>query len=671
MIPSYTARELEGMNRSQEFRVQAHFKHKNTSSTSLEGMERPVRSFKSFVQTAPPHPTETDKALPLTSAPWNRVNSDVERTPTPPSADLPLASRERSSSIPTWDAPAEWYNDGASCKSTHTTPSPPPTSAPRTFSQLLPEPSPNLLDMVEPTAWLTPTSPLASRLLPIYERASTNLDLGPPGSPPRSPLPAPPPFKTRFIENILPPEHRSTDSSPGRKAFATDCAHELSRSGSNKEKAYASLGLDSPFPNNSQELETNQRGRKRADRQYLRGKKLHALYKGSPLVDDSWEDEDMDDKTRKLSFSQDYHDLLADQYQEMNVRVQEALSTGGVQQVHGAQLTESIRSGISIDHENIPRPLSWRKGSGRSTPRSQSQDRNGEQLSSPRKKSKHTRMSSLIPHRLGSSESSQEELSKRTPGSDAEKLQDNEFRFSRFFPSTRPMKFGKKQRKTEIAKAPSAPSSSPQPSPPIHLPGGLAVARTHSPSPVPQSDILSDKSPTSTHTRRSSQFGSDYSPTASNPRSSYNSNNSPFTANIPIAMRSAYRTSGGSSYSHRSSAYHPITFLPPPPPPPPPIMPSSPPRSPLVSPEMLNRLRDEKRIAEHRHIPNFFEKAKEARRRRLTGARQDKLKRSIKVLGPTDPGVAQAGYVKSEDMFERRDSDLEGSLPGYMIGRSA
>ncbi|KAF2442263.1 hypothetical protein P171DRAFT_445993 [Karstenula rhodostoma CBS 690.94] len=680
MIPSYTARERRGMNRSQEGHMRVHFKQRDISSSSLEGMERPVRSFEAFVQTSPPNPSETDKALPLTPAPWNRAKSDGERIPTPPSAGLPLASREINSSIASWRAPSEWYNESASSKPTHSTPSPsltPPTSAPRTFSPLLPEPFPGLLRMAKTTAWLNPVSPPASRLLPIYERTNASPDLDPPRCPPRSPLPATPPLNNRYIGKILPPEHRRAKS-PSKDLAATDRVQELSRSGPNNEKAYASLGLGSPLPNNSYESELNQRGRKRADRQYLREKKLRALYKGSPLHDDSWEDEDMDDKTRELSFSQDYHDILADQYQEMNVRAQEVLSTGGVQQVHEAQLAEPTRNALPNERDVIPRPLSWRKSSGLSTPRSLSFDGNGEPIPSPWNKSRHKRISSFISHRLGSLESNKEGLSKkerrpseskRTPDPDEVKAQDDDLRISRFLPSTRPIKFGKKHRNIGVVKAPSVPSPPSQPNRLIRLPGGHAVMRTHSPSPVPKSDI----SPTSTHTCENSQCGSEYSPTTSNPRSSYYGNNSPSTANIPITMRSAYCTSGGSSSSHRSSSGHQIAqeATPPPPPPPPPIVPYSPPQSPPRSPETLNRLRDENNNAEHRYRPNFLEKAKEARRRRLTEARQDKLKKSIKVLGPTDPGVVQAGYVKSETRFQRSTSDLKGRLPGYLMGGSA
>ncbi|KAL1603939.1 hypothetical protein SLS60_005531 [Paraconiothyrium brasiliense] len=672
------------MNGSQEGHMRAHFRQRNISSASLEGMERPVRSFKSFVQTAPPNPTDTDKALPLTPAPWDRADSDRARTPTPPSADFPPLSRERISRTASWKAPAEWYDDSPSGRSTHT-PSPvltPVTSAPRFFSPLLPEPSPPLYGMAESTTWPTSSSPPpVNRLLPIYERRGDSPDYGPPGTPPRTPLPATPPSDNRYIENILPPELGRANSPRSREVVGANArVQAIFRSESTKEKAYASLGLELPSKLS--------RDGKRPDREYLRGKKIRALQKGNPLADDSWEDEDMDDMTRALSFSQDYHDLLADQYQELSVRKEEVLNSGGAQQVYEAQIyearfVESMHSIPPQDREVVPTPLTWRKSPAPSTPRSHSRDGATEQPSSPGQKSKHKRLSSLFNHHIGTYDSSREDLSKkerrpsksnRNHETQGDKAPEDDLRFSKFFPSNKPIKLGKKQKKTTAAKAPSASSSPPQPSPMFRLPGGLAVVRNHSPSPSPRSDVLSDKSPTSTHTRGSSQNGSDYSHTTSNACSPYQSNESPTTTNMPIAMQSAYRTSGGSSYSHHSNTGHPLVLeaSPPPPPPPPLVLSSSLPLSPPLSPETLNRNRSQEKDAEHhRYKPNFIEKAREARRRRLTEARQDRLKRSIKVLGPTDPGVAQAGYVKSEERFAQCESDLEGRLPGYMAGGPA
>ena len=56
--------------------------------------------------------------------------------------------------------------------------------------------------------------------------------------------------------------------------------------------------------------------------------------------------------------------------------------------------------------------------------------------------------------------------------------------------------------------------------------------------------------------------------------------------------------------------------------------------------------------------PSLIERMQEARRRRTKAHRQEKLKQSIRVLGPTDPSVVE-GYVKQED-------GSGGRLPGYL-----
>lgn len=679
------------MNGRQASHMRTPFKQRNISSTSLEGMERPVRSFRAFVQTAPPNPTETDKALPtlpINSESWNQLSDTIK--PTTPLEGIVHTAAGKPSGMASWRAPAEWYNDSPSVSGKSTpsvTPSlPSPATTPRGFSPLLPEPSPGALGIVEPTAWLFPGSPLTGQLLPIYEGGAS--DLSSPGRPPNTPLPATPPPKPLSKDKKLPPPHRRTHSSPSRRKAHTHVrVQALSRAGSNasrKEKAFASLGLDSP-PSSDQE------GRTRADQGYLRGKKLRALYKGSPLVDDSWEDEDMDDKTRELSYSQDYHDLLADQYQEMSVRKEEVLNSGGLQQVYEqqvyeAQFVESMQKIPPKDRDIVPRPLSWRKSPVPSSRRSHSHEGDRENIESAGQKSRHRRLSSFMPHhRSGGHEVKKAETpprerrfskTKRT-NSDSDNAHNDELRISKFFSSSLPLRFGRKtQNKIAAAKAPTTSASPSPPSHLIRLPGGLALVRTRSPSSIVKSDIfksdiVSDKSPISTYTRRSSLYGSDCSRTTSDPRSSCNSQQSPSsTSTVPIAMRSAYRTSRGSLYSDRSTTgQQPARDAPIPPPPPPAIGRFSPPLSPFLSQETLDssRSHDEYVAGDHGYLPNLIEKARQARKRRVMEARQDKLKRSIKVLGPTDPGIAQAGYVRSKSRYERNGGEREVRLPGYMV----
>lgn len=681
--PCVAARDPKGTTRSQ---MRTLFEG-NNSSISLEGMERPVRSFKSFIKTTPPHPNDTDKSLPslpLTPAPWDTTNSGRAQDSIVPSAER--SKLDRIPSEGSWRAPAEWYDEGASGKSEHLRA--PPVSAPRSFAPLIPEPSPGLTEMeAEPTAWITPGTPPINRLLPLYERAAGSPDLGPPGTPPTLPLPATPPTRDRFIENTLPPESRRAHSSPSRRAvddeLRTQALSRADSDASTKEKAFASLGLDSS--------DFSDRGRKRTDRTYLRRKKLQALNKGSPLADDSWEDEDMDDKTRELSFSQDYHDLLADQYQEMSSQSQEALNSGDPHKEHVTQSGASKSRPLPRDHDLIPRPLSWQKSSGQTTPRSQSLDQDLDETSSSEPKSRHKRLSALLAHHFGALDITKDPTTKpsrrhskptHAPTSSPPRAPSDDLRFSKFFPSSRPLKFGNKHKRTPPTKSPPASPPPSQPSPLIRLPGGLAVIRTHSPSPSPARKPTPhrEKTPPSPPTRTSSHYESDFSHPTSDHRSSYNSHASHSPATVAPTMRSAYRTSIGSSYSHGSSAgVHrpgmktgsPPLAPPPPPPPPsaaaasaavqsvPPV--GSPAHSPPRSPGEGASVRGPEK-AEGRYTPRFIEKAMEARKRRGKEARQERLKRSIKVLGPTDPGVVQGGYVRGRKGSGEGDSDVEGRV---------
>ncbi|KAJ4287258.1 hypothetical protein N0V90_012656 [Kalmusia sp. IMI 367209] len=459
-------------------------------------------------------------------------------------------------------------------------------------------------------------------------------------------------------------------------------------------KAFASLGIDLPQQKDSISenkyfgSETSLPERTRPDRYHLREKKHRALNKGSPLDNDSWEDEDMDDKTRELSFSQDYHDLLADQYQEMNVQAEEVLSSGGAHQVYEAQFEELRPKVPPKDHHARSLPFSRQNCSGQSTPRSQSSDRATEQSSGSGQKNRHKRISSWVPHRLSvaprrtaHTESSWDEYSDRehrkldqTPDSEVDEVPTDDLPFSMFFPPSLAIKFGfKHKKKTPAPKAPPLTASPSQATTPLmRLPGGFAVVR-RTPSSAPKSDAISDKSPSSEHARGSSQLGSDYSPrTNSDHRSSFASRQSQSPVAPGMAIRNTFRTSGGSSYSQQSSSSHPLaqemsqpTSSPTLPPAPLPPTSSSPP----LSPDAWNSLksRDGGEHRHHRYKPNFIEKAREARKRHNKEARQDRLKKSIKVLGPTDPRVV-SGYVKPERRISEGDSDLEGRLPGYMIG---
>jgi hypothetical protein len=113
-----------------ENQVRFPFLQGNKSSTSLEGMERPVRSFKSFIKTVPsnPSPPHSNKPLPPTPSPSKEIPSPLFSATTPPSP------AHASSSNP-WQAPTAWFNSSSSERNS---PQVSPTLKSRLYSPLLP-----------------------------------------------------------------------------------------------------------------------------------------------------------------------------------------------------------------------------------------------------------------------------------------------------------------------------------------------------------------------------------------------------------------------------------------------------------------------------------------------------------------------------------------------------
>jgi hypothetical protein len=694
--------------------MQPPFAQVETPSPSPVGMERPVRSFKSFIRTVPPNPTATQKPLPLTPSPiLDFPFSQRNSTPSPP------ASLTGSSGATSWKPPADWYESLVT----------PPIPSRRILSPLLPELSPAARAM-EQNSSLSNSPPPSAQLWSIHELPNENTNLGPPRSPPRSPLPTPPTSARKLNEAHLFLNREGDNDSPSaiNKYFLdTNLRHNtpspansvhtsITSDASTKEKAFASLGIDSPTqqtaipgdgPYGAESILSVKSPR--TDRRYLRGKRLRVLNKGSPLVDDNWEDTEMDEKTRQLSFSQDYHDLLADQYQETHIRAEEVAGSRGIYQVHKAQYDEPKSTLPLKDYELVPRPLSWNKGSGNSVPRlpSRNPSRNYSQNSSRNttpdtymepssdllQGKVHKRIASWVPHRLSVASRrqslpheiddsfrqkpkplAQRKLSEPVPS----KVTRDDLRFSRFFPSSKPLNFGRKNKQAkhpEGAKTPFQFTPRKSSTPLLRLPGGLAVVR-HSRSPVAKFDAASVKfpSPVSDHAPGGYKPTSQYSPLSNlDNRSSFHSRSSHSPAVSDIPVRNNSRTSRVSAYSHHygnSSPIHPLsreatrgTFMTPIPPPPP--HPSLSPFTPPLSPEAWKRFNPPSEY-EDRHLKSgLIEKAKQARRKHSRDVRQERLKKSIRVVGPTDPGVLP-GHIREEvpvnfDGEPRR-------LPGYMVG---
>ncbi|KAF2013331.1 hypothetical protein BU24DRAFT_493851 [Aaosphaeria arxii CBS 175.79] len=707
------------------------FKQINLSTSSLEGMERPVRSFKSFIKTVPPNPEQprNDKPLPPTPSPSQEFV--VASQPLTPTLEFP----KRSASDASWKAPAEWFNSTPEIAKTY--PGTPPLPGGRTLSPVIPEPlfeaGEGFMEFL--TTQTSPSSPQVSRLLPIYERSF--VDLGPPGSPPRTPLPLPPKPTTNLVPLPIPPITSTSmvdlkpytvptpavrpDSEIGTDA-ASDHPSPLqdtrvdgsSSSGgsavsdeSTKEKAFSSLGLD-PSVGHAMDDYREHHDHDRPDRRYMRGRKLRALNKGNPLSDDSWEDPDLDEKARQLSFSQDYHDLLVDQYQELNVRPEEVLrqapNDNSSFMVAGAGLDPKPRP---LDQGLMPRPLSWQKSSNDSTPRCVSLNGNATTVTtggdSANKRYRISgKLSVWIPQRLSvgnrsrqckdeTGSAKKQKTPKESKVIDANSFkaipyghtQENTSRDSRFsiLPQNKPLLFGRKNRSSKSSDGsqerglgePSPTTRSPRHmplKPMVRLPGGFAVVRTP-PDPRPRSkhasliDLSSSvrERPISEAFPESSSvstYSESFLPAPSEHRMSQISQRSVLTESRGLAAtaaaRNKLRVSMASSQSRRSSgSNHPlaneITHR---------TNTSS--LSPISTKSTWTQSSGDS--ASVRQKPGIFDKAMQARRRRSRELRQKRLKNSIKVLGPTDPHVV-SGYIR--DSGQINNIDEGGRRPGYLV----
>ncbi|KAF2266037.1 hypothetical protein CC78DRAFT_163518 [Lojkania enalia] len=701
-----TAHDSEDMNGSQRSQMRSPFKQHNTSSSSLEGMERPVRSFKSFIRAVPPNPSpSSSKPLPPTP---------TKSTLSPPTAITPPASPRRMSSVASWKAPAEWYNDSVSGKDSLPVQ---PMPSNRTYSLLLPEPSPDPADNMMEVRLGQPTStpPQQSRLLPIYERK--NLELEPPRSPPKSALPLLPKSLGKSNAGDVPLQYLPGNTTPpvhspspvqklaqigSRADSPAGSAHSYTSHASTKEKAYASLGIGSPREQARPEQEYFQGSYSSGHdpeqyiQQNLRGRKLLAINRGHALSDDTWEDTEMDEKLRQLSFSQDYHALLANQYQEMRIKPA-VLISGPPYESKAPEMSKEVHH-LHDNNKLVPPPLMWTK-SPNGTSRSAFRD----DMSPPKSEEsrKSNRITSWVPKRLSVApqlgmpkEPRKESLPKKKPrsqldsikalGTKTVKKSQHDLRFSQFFPPSKSLRFRRRSviettsSKEGDPKGKQKEGSSPrnsfiqQNSKMLRVPGtGLAIIRTN-PSPIPKSEPSSPTNRSAAPPRPSTSPHSGYigspehqvSPVSglSDLCSSHNSSQS---ASKPPRSTNKSRRSKESS----SSMEPPQTSG---------FLPKSSETSILesTSKSISKWRRNSHGFWQPFHITSdldhdsddddeqkagLIDRAKEARRKHSEEMRKEKLKKSIRVLGPTDPSVA-ASYVQQETYGEDNKR-----LPGFMV----
>ena len=250
-------------------------------------MDRTVGSFKSFIRTVPPNPSTLSDVSPLTPG---------SQTLYPLIMPSPLKQLDTDVNFTPWIAPTEWDSIPPA--------QPVPVSATRECSPLIPEPSPSIGSIrTESWSWSAETSdfkPAPLRPVRQYSDPASN----------------------------QPTRELSRSSSHGKAldtlispTFSTPCADVIYQTSndSRRAKAYVSLGIMWPRETKTgceYWSATPDEDSTTRISPALRGKKLPPLYRASPLLDDECEDEELSDKLLLLGFSQDYHGVLADQYYE-------------------------------------------------------------------------------------------------------------------------------------------------------------------------------------------------------------------------------------------------------------------------------------------------------------------------------------------------------------------
>jgi hypothetical protein len=623
---------------------------------SLRGMEKPVQSFKSFIRTAPPHPGPlSNKPLPPTPI----LPPGLPGTK-PPSLDS--GSSERSASTSLWKAPSEWDEPSTPNSSDQ----PVTNSSARTYTPIIPEPSPGSIDGEIPNPWpLNRVITQQSCLEPIDEQADwTSLSSSDhlshlsssrvliPESERNSPMPSSNGKVERSLNTRIHPDmYNMTPVSPSDISLRTSNL-------STKQKAFASLGIEFPvIEQYPQEQRFGQSIHPQAGDDHQFNSSTNG--KGSLLVESeshglggiSNDDSDMTERLQQLSVSQDYHNVLADQYHESHVHDIPLLT----KKVKGGAPKQSHKNG-----ELVPVPLTWRKDPNSASPispRSKIPEDGKRPLDS---RKRYRKLANWVPFhqpmhihkrsnadedRSRSASDSAIPVRREIPESEVDRLLRKENSMSGLIPQVRGFASNMKRTMnpdidmtdkptltTHSYPKPSA-STSPtlrQTTSLLRLPGGLALVRE---SPTPSS--TPPPPPPSQSSTNLLKISSPIPAPKSSLPTSFPDVNAP-----PLSRRP-------------SSLYNQPTGTPVAP-----IKPLS-----FSTPTQLDRADSPTDPDTHKRI-RILDRARDARdawKRHQRDAKHEKLKQSIRVLGPTDPGVA-AAYVR------RRGKGGAGEVrvPGYM-----
>lgn len=674
-------------------------------STSLKGMERPVRSFKSFIRTAPTRlDIEKQKPLPPTPAsPGSPLTDDSSSTTVPTSPD-------GSPSLTSWKPPTEWEWDNPSppCQPIKTTSLFPA----RTYSPLIPEPSPALPDMQSfdsprSSAFDFPRSP---RLQTIDESLSNK-----PAPPPRNPS------RLSFFRSASDesdPESmtrqtisRSESSSSLNEEYGSclDLSAELQlhtavtrASESNyrssdpaaRAKAFASLGIGSARnTKNGWEGRIDEVYSSQAEPDVPRNLSGRGSLLNPSDIDAVIRSNDIDSavlktKFQQLSVSQDYHNVLTTQYHDHQTQSSKRPSNRSSHMKLLRPNKTTQMKPAEQDSTLVPQPLAWRKGSDKSSlgvlePAG---------VSTAKGRGMHKRLASLVTlpythagNRRYRLEVPQPRAAGRAPGPKVKQTPEAKnglvskgtLQFPHFSAHHKGVKYYKQLTRatssTETTKAMvqhSSPHSSPrsQRSVPImRLPGGLMLVR-QSPPETLNGDHIPDHKQRSGLQNPAKVLTDDLGPRPSGDYDTETVTNERLHNSILAPSRPHSSESSRQDSILAQELARPRT---------PPPIPLRRPRIPQPLPSSLPPYPSSKELAESYTIPivqeeqksSFLNKAKEVRhawRNHQREIKHDRIKQSIRVLGPTESTDLSKIAVRTNT--GATDGVIaHGRVPGYLI----
>ena len=423
-----------------------------------------------------------------------------------------------------------------------------------------------------------------------------------------------------------------------------------------------------------------------------RSERLRSMPRHNPLaVDDGWEDEGMDDETRELSFSQDYHHILTDQYRQLAVHP-DAKSNSIAPPPAAMRPPADAPARTHSDNDDLtPAPLNVRKTSAASSNysahRSRAWTRSSDAATAETDKKSHG-LSSLVPYRFSAAskrkwsipsrkasgskdaqtsppannsrsgsviDTGHQELSTDNPpaGPVRHTTAKDAYRFSAFYPRSPPVGSGQR-----MAKGKQRASFNSQPDAILRLPGGLALVRSPQLRPASTASTPQEEArPSPQSSVHPSTLRSAPRPRASLPQSQWSRSSSASSARDSSRHASSRHASSRHASSRHASSRHASSRH----------ASSRHTSSRHASPRLQPSRHDDSDAESAHERRNIVRRAREARRQRLVNARQERLKQSIKVLGPTDPRGVAAESLREGSAGARngRGEVASGRVPGY------